>query len=114
VGQGAGDGTATARGANDVGLPDATGVSAEAGLGVFSGFGVSSSLPLAFAAFVDSGDASFLCDFFFAIFDFGVGLGDFFRFCETTGDSGVSLGLGFEMASPSWPDPFANFDLRGG
>ncbi len=85
------------------------------GVGVFSGLGVSFffAVPFAFAAFFRSGDASFFCDFFLAAFDFGVGLGDFFDFREVVIGSGVSLGFGFGIASSSWPDSLANFDLRG-
>jgi len=106
-------GTATAREANGVGLSDATEVSAETGLGVFSGLGASSPRVLVFAAFLGSGDASFFCDFFLAVFSLGVGLPDFFRFCDATDGSGVSLGLRFGLASSS-ADSFARFDLRGG
>ena len=110
VGDGAAVGTATARGGG--GVSEATGVS-ETGLGVFSGLGVSSPCVLAFTAFLDSGSASFVCDFFLAVVCFGVGLADFFRFCEATGNPGVSLGFGFEVASSSSRDSFASFDLRG-
>ena len=114
VGHGAGDGKATARRGSGVGLSVATGVSAKTGPGVFSGLGDSSSLNvLDLAVFLGDGEASFFRDFFFAVFGLGVGLADFFRLCEATGGSGVSLGLGLGVASSSSPDSFASFDLPG-
>src|SRR6266567_4698974 len=114
VGHGAGDGKATARRGGGVGLSVATGVSAKTGPGVFSGLGDSSSLNvLDLAVFLGDGEASFFRDFFFAVFGLGVGLADFFRLCEATGGSGVSLGLGLGVASSSSPDSFASFDLPG-
>jgi hypothetical protein len=68
---------------------------------------------LALAAFLGSGDASFLRDFFFAVFGFGVGLADFFDFREVAVGSGVSLGFGFGVISSS-PESFAEFCFAAG
>jgi len=68
---------------------------------------------LALAAFLGSGDASFLRDFFFAVFGFGVGLADFFDFREVAVGSGVSLGFGFGVISSSL-DSFAEFSFAAG
>ena len=82
-------------------------------MGLFSGFGVSlaSEVPFAlpFAVFFGVGDAFFFrVDFFFPVFAFGVGLGDFFPFREAVLGSGVSLGFGFGLLSSS-SDFFAAF-----
>jgi hypothetical protein len=108
-----GVGTATACGGGGVGLSDRAVFSSGGGVGVFSGFGVSSSfaVPFPFAAFLCSEDSFFFRVFFFADFGFGVGLADFFDFFEAAVGSGVSLG--FEAASSFSPDFFAKFDLGG-
>jgi len=105
-------GTAIACGGGGVALPDSAADFSE-GVGVFSGFGVSVSLVLAFAFadFLLSNDTFFFCDFFFAGFGFGVGLADFFDFFEAGVGPGVSLGFGFGVAFSSSPDSFANFNL---
>jgi hypothetical protein len=69
---------------------------------------------LALAAFLGSGDASFLRDFFFAVFPFGVGLADFFDFREAAVGSGVSLGFGLGVVSSSSLESFAEFCFAAG
>jgi hypothetical protein len=69
---------------------------------------------LAFAAFLGSGDVSFLRDFFFAVFGFGVGLADFFDFREAAVGSGVSLGFGLGVVSSSSLESFAEFRFAAG
>jgi hypothetical protein len=110
-----GAGMATACGGGGAGLSDRAVFSSGGGVGVFSGFGVSSSfaVPFPFAAFLCSEDSFFFRVFFFADFGFGVGLADFFDFFEAAVGSGVSLGFGFGAASPFSPDFFAKFDLGG-
>jgi hypothetical protein len=114
-GDAVGVGTATACGGGGVGLTDRAVVSSGGGVGVFSGFGVSSSfeVPFPFAAFLCSEGSFFFRVFFFADFGFGVGLADFFDFFEAAVGSGVSLGFGFGAASSFSPDFFAKFDLGG-
>jgi hypothetical protein len=90
-----------ARGGGGVELSERPGDSSKCGLGLFSGLGVSFSFAgaFAFAAFLCFGVVSFFRDFFFAVFRFGVALGDFVGFCEAAVGSGVSLGLGFGVVS---------------
>ena len=100
VGQDAGVGTATARGGGKLSCDASSG----RGVGVFRGFGVSSSPPadLDFPAFLLLCAVSFVRDFF----DFGLGVGVWcrFDFGEAVG-SGVSRGFGFGVFSSS----LANF-----
>jgi hypothetical protein len=112
-GDAVGAGAATACGGGGVGLTDRAVVSSGGGVGVFSGFGVSSSfaVPLPFAAFLCSEGSFFFRVFFFADFGFGVGFADFFDFFEAAVGSGVSLGFGFGAASSFSPDFFAKFAL---
>jgi len=114
-GDAVGAGTATACGGDGVGLSDRAVFSTGGGVGVFSGFGVSSSfaVPFPFAAFLCSEGSFFFRVFFFADFGFGVGLADFFDFFEAAVGSGVSLGFGFGAASSFSPDFFTKFDLGG-
>ena len=86
--EGAGVGTAIARGAG-VALSDATRASSSCGAGVFRGLGVSSfCADFDFALFFVLSDVFFASDFFFAVFGFGVGVwrrfvfgvGEFFGF----------------------------------
>jgi hypothetical protein len=104
----AGVGTATARGGGGVESSDGSAAFSGGGVGVFSGFGVSFSslVVFAFADFLPFDDAFFFCDFFFAPFGFGVGLGDFLDFFGAIVDSGVSVGFAFGLSSSSSPDPF--------
>ena len=97
------------RGGGEIESSDGSAAFSGDGVGLFSGFGVSFSFPVAFAFadFLPFDDAFFFCDFFFAPFGFGVGLGDFFDFFGATVDSGVSVGFGFGVSSSSSPDPFA-------
>jgi hypothetical protein len=103
----AGVGTATARGGGGVESSDGSPAFSGGSVGLFSGFGVSFSFLVAFAfeAFLPFDDAFFFCDFFFAPFGFGVGLGDFLDFFGATVDSGVSVRFGFGVSSSS-PDAF--------
>ena len=87
-GEGAGVGTAIARGAGDE-VSDAARAFSTCGAGVFRGLGVSSfRADVDFALFFASSDVFFAPDFFFAVFGFGVGVwrrfvfgvGDFFGF----------------------------------
>ena len=87
-GEGAGVGTAIARGSG-VGVSDAARSSSTCGAGVFRGFGVSSfRADFDFSLFFVLSDAFFPPAFFFAVFGFGVGVwrrfvfgvGDFFGF----------------------------------
>ena len=114
-GDAVGVGTATACGDGGIGLSDRAVFSSGGGVGVFSGFGVSSSfaVPFPFAAFLCSEGSFCFRVFFFADFGFGVGLADFFDFFEAAVGSGVSLGFGFGAASSFSPDFFAKFDLGG-
>jgi len=114
-GDAVGVGAATACGGGGVGLSDRAVFSSGGGVGVFSGFGVSSSfaVPFPFAAFLCSEGSFFFRVLFFADFGFGVGLADFFDFFEAAVGSGVSLGFGLGIASSFSPDFFAKFDLEG-
>ena len=87
-GEGAGVGTAIARGAGDE-VSDAARAFSTCGAGVFRGLGVSSfRADLDFALLFVLSDVFFAPDFFFAVFGFGVGVwrrfvfgvGDFFGF----------------------------------
>ena len=110
-GDATGVGTATAWGGGGVGLSDGTEDSFESGVGLFSGFGVSTAFGFPFPfAVLDFGfcDSSFFrADFFFVAFVFGVALGDFFGLAEATLGSGVSLGFGLGVVSSSSLDFFA-------
>jgi len=67
-------GTTTARGGAGVGFSDATaGSSFARGIGVFLGFGVSSSVSADLVVSLALRAVSFSCDLFFA--DFGLGVG---------------------------------------
>ena len=85
-GEGAGVGTAIARGCGAA-VSDAARASSTCGAGVFRGLGVSSA-DFDFALFFALSDVFFAPDFFFAVFGFGVGVwrrfvfgvGDFFGF----------------------------------
>jgi hypothetical protein len=107
-------GAASARGAGEVKSSDDFAGFSGGGVGVFPGFGFSFSSLAAFdfADFLPPDDPFFFCDFFFAPFGFGVGLGDFLDFFGATVGSGVSVGFGFGVSSPSSPpDPFADLVL---
>ena len=87
-GEGAGVGTAIARGCGAA-VSDAVRVSSTCGAGVFRGLGVSSfRADFDSALFFALSDVFFAPDFFFAVFGFGVGVwrrfvfgvGDFFGF----------------------------------
>jgi hypothetical protein len=87
-GEGAGVGTAIARG-GDAAVSDAARSSSSCGAGVFRGLGVSSfRAAFDFELFFVLSDVFFAPDFFFAVFGFGVGVwrrfvfgvGDFFGF----------------------------------
>jgi hypothetical protein len=98
-------GTATACSGGGVDFSGAAACSSSArGVGVFLGFGVSSSFRACFRVFPLLCAASFSRDFF----DFGLGVGVWcrFDFGEPLG-SGVSRGVGFAVSSSS----LANFAL---
>ena len=106
-GEGAGVGTATARGGGGE-LSGDTPPSSARGPGVFAGFGVSCSFrtSLDFPVFLVSRAVSFSRDFFFADFGLGVGVWCRFDFDEAPG-SGVSRGAAVGVFSSS----LANFAL---
>src|SRR6266487_2957545 len=92
-GDATGVGTATAWGGGGVGLSDGTEDSFESGVGLFSGFGVSTGFgfPFPFALLdVWFGDSSFFrSDFCFVAFIFDAALSDLFGLGEATLGSGV-------------------------
>src|SRR6266446_9364953 len=96
VGQGAGVGTATVRGGGELSCD----ISSARGVGVFRGFGVSSSLGAGLVVFFVLRAVSFVRDFFFADFGLGVGVWCRFDFGEAA-CSGVSRGVEFGVFSSS-------------
>jgi hypothetical protein len=94
-------GTAAARSGGGVGFSGAPARSSSApGVGVFLGFGVSSSFRASLVVFLVLCPVSFSCDFFFADLGLGVGVWCRFDFGEVVG-SGVSRGVGFGVFSAS-------------
>jgi len=110
----AGVGTASARGGGGE-LSSDTPPSSTRGVGVFAGFGVSSSFraSLDFPVFLVLRAVSFSWDFFFADFGLGVGVWCRFDFGEAPG-SGVSRGVGFGVGSSSSLDFALDFEIGFG
>jgi hypothetical protein len=110
-GEAAGVGTATARGGGGE-LSSDTPPCSTRGVGVFAGFGVSSSFraSLDFPVFLILRAVSFSRDFFFADFGLGVGVWCRFDFGEALA-SGVSRGVGFGVGSSPSLDFALDFEI---
>jgi hypothetical protein len=95
-GEGAGVGTAIARGGG-AGVSDAAGASSTCGAGVFPGLGVSSfRADFDFPLFAVVSDVFFALDFFFVVFGFGVGV-----LCRFAFGVGNFFGFGLDVVRVS-------------